>query len=347
LSLIKDKPRLVFPIENMKITVILCTFNRCLSLARTLESVAASVLPESVACEILVVDNNSTDSTREVVEGFMRSRPGVFRYLFEAHQGKSFALNAGVRGAQGDVLAFLDDDVTVEPTWLENLTAPLHGSEWAGTGGRTLLERPFSPPAWLELYGPCGMGAILAALFDLGDKPCPLDRPPYGANMAYRKNMFEKYGLFRTDLGPSPSRKTPRPNEDTELGRRLMAAGERLLYQPSAVVYHPVEEDRVRKKYFLNWWFDFGRADVREKGSGTPVLGIPRHVLSIPKKIALQLPAYAFAWMLTFDPKKRFLAKCRMWTTAGQIVESRRLAREHRQTAADCDRQELIDRADG
>jgi glycosyltransferase involved in cell wall biosynthesis len=274
LSLIKDKPCLVFPIENMKITVILCTFNRCRSLARTLESVAASVLPESVACEILVVNNNSADSTREVVEGFMRSRPGFFRYLFEAHQGKSFALNAGVRAAQGDVLAFLDDDVTVEPTWLENLTAPLHGSEWAGTGGRTLLERPFSPPAWLELYGPGGMGGILAALFDLGDKPCPLGQPPYGANMAYQKKMFEKYGLFRTDMGPAPNRKTPRQSEDTEFGRRLMAAGERLLYEPSAIAYHQILEDRVRKEYLLTWWFDFGRRGQETRG--VPPSGVSR-----------------------------------------------------------------------
>ena len=66
--------------------------------------------------------------------------------------------------------------------------------------------------------------------------------------MAYRKKMFEKYGGFRTDLGPSSDKRIPRPNEDTEFGRRLMAAGERLRYEPSALVYHPVPANRIPKR---------------------------------------------------------------------------------------------------
>jgi glycosyltransferase involved in cell wall biosynthesis len=331
----------------MKIAVIICTFNRCKSLAKTLESVAASVLPDGVEWEILVVDNNSTDHTRVVVEDFCRNRPGLFRYLYESRQGKSFALNTGIREAQGDVLAFVDDDVTVEPTWLENLTAPLNGSEWAGTGGRTVLEGPFSPPSWLTLQGFGAMGGILAALFDLGDKPCELHQAPYGANMAFRKKIFEKYGLFRTDLGPSPNRKTPRPNEDTEFGRRLMAAGERLLYEPSAVVYHPLLEGRLNQKYFLSWWFDYGRAQIREKGKGAPALGIPRHYLGIPKMIAFSLSAYALQWMWAMNPKRRFILKCRVWNMAGQIVETYRVAREDREIQDESGGKELVNRVDG
>lgn len=110
----------------MNITVILCTYNRCESLAKALESAAALRLPESVEWEVLVVDNNSTDQTREVVEAFCRRHTGRFRYLFERQQGKSYALNAGIREAGGNVLAFTDEDVTVEPPWLKNLTAALH-----------------------------------------------------------------------------------------------------------------------------------------------------------------------------------------------------------------------------
>lgn len=330
----------------MKITVIICTFNRCESVARTLESVAASVLPETVEWEILVVDNNSTDRTLEVVKEFCRNRPGIFCYLFEPRQGKSFALNAGIHEAHGDVLAFLDDDVTVEPDWLNNLTAPLNGSEWAGTGGRTVLEGPFSPPSWLTLHGFGGMGGILAALFDLGDEPCELDQAPYGANMAYRKKIFEKCGLFRTDLGPSPNRKTPRPNEDTEFGRRVMAAGERLLYAPSAVVYHPVLQGRLNQGYFLSWWFDYGRAQIREKGKGAPIWGIPRHYLSIPKMILFSLSAYALQWIWSIHPKRKFIFKCRVWNMAGQIAETYRVGCEDRERPAESERKELMNRAD-
>jgi len=329
----------------MRVTVIICTFNRCDNVKKTLESVTASVLAAPYECEVLVVDNNSTDRTREVVEEYCRQHAPVFRYMFESRQGKSFALNAGIRASRGDVLAFLDDDVVVEPAWIEKLTAPLSGSEWAGTGGRTLLANPYTPPSWLAIDGPEGMGGILAAVFDLGDNPRELDRAPYGANMAYRKQMFEKYGLFRTDLGPSASRKTPRPNEDTEFGRRLIGSGERLRYEPSAVAYHPLHEDRVRKRYLLSWWFDFGRAQIREKGRGTPVFGIPRHYLGIPKMIALTIPQFICRWWSTFNPQKRFFAQCLTWSMAGQVAETWRLANESQELHPDYKPEEVIDQA--
>jgi glucosyl-dolichyl phosphate glucuronosyltransferase len=301
----------------MKITVILCTFNRCRSLAKTLESVATSTLPDSVEWEVLVVDNNSTDLTREVVEDFSRRCPGRFHYVFEPRPGKSFALNTGVRGAQGDVLAFTDDDVTVEPTWLQNLTAALHNTEWAGTGGRTLPMQTFSPPRWFGL----NLAGALYAHFDLGDVPCQLDRAPYGANMAFRKEMFERYGLFRTDMGPSPNREIPRPNEDTEFGCRLMSAGEHLRYEPSAVLHHPVPEDRFRKEYFLAWWFDFGRATKRAEVRRRDILWIQRDYLSMLKWGAVLIPVRTLRWVLTLNPQRRFYCKCSVWKTAGEIVE--------------------------
>ena len=106
----------------MKTTVIVCTYNRCESLANTLDSLAKSIVPASTEWEVLIVDNNSSDRTRQVVEDFSRRFPGRFRYTFEPCQGKSFALNRGIRETQADVLAFTDDDVIAEPTWLWNLT---------------------------------------------------------------------------------------------------------------------------------------------------------------------------------------------------------------------------------
>jgi len=312
----------------MSISVILCTCNRCESLAKTLESLAVSALPDAVEWEVLVVDNNSSDQTRDVVEEFRGRYPGRFRYLFVPNPGKSYALNAGIREARGRILAFVDDDVTVEPTWLQNLTAPLREGEWGGVGGRTLLEQTFSRPRWLALDGPYSMGGVLAALFDLGDKPCELEEAPYGANMAFQKKMFEKYGGFRTDLGPSPNREIPRPNEDTEFGRRLMKAGERLWYEPSAVVRHPVSASRLKKKYFLTWWLDYGRAQIRERGKRPPVWRIPRHYFSVLRMIGTRLSVRALRWMLTLDPQERFFWKSRVWLDIGQIMEIPRVARQ-------------------
>ncbi|MGB6199057.1 MAG: glycosyltransferase family 2 protein [Candidatus Acidiferrales bacterium] len=306
----------------MKISVILCTFNRCQPLEAVLNSLSASILPASVDWEVLVVDNNSTDRTRDVVAEISGKFPGRFRYLFEARPGKSFALNTGTRNAHGDVFAFVDDDVTVDTTWLQNLTAVLHDEKWAGTGGRTLPAHDYVSPPWMSL----DMAGALYAHFDLGDAPRTLDRPPYGANMAFRKTIFEKYGGFRTDMGPSPDREIPRPNEDTEFGRRLMAAGERLRYEPSAVVRHPVPLERLNKEYFLTWWFDYGRAMKREIGARRDVYwGIPRRYFSMLKYGLLPIPMNAVRWLFTFNPQRRFCRKCWLWMRAGEFAELYRI----------------------
>jgi glucosyl-dolichyl phosphate glucuronosyltransferase len=309
--------------KTMKITVILCTYNRCRSLAKALESVAASQMPDSVEWEVLLVDNNSSDQTREVAEEFCARYPGRFRYLFEPQQGKSHALNAGIRKASGDILAFVDDDVTVEPTWLRNLTTPLYDGEWVGSGGRIYLEQTLSLPRWLALDGPYSLGGVLV-LFDRGDKPGELDWAPYGTNMAFRRAMFEKYGDFRTDLGPNPGSEIR--GEDTEFGRRLMFSGERLRYEPLAIVYHSVPENRLRKKYFLAWYFDFGRALARENGRGRDVWGIPRPYFGILKTGTTSMARFALRWMLALIPHRRFFYKVLVWREAGQIVEMYRLA---------------------
>lgn len=308
----------------MTVTVILCTYNRCQSLAKALESVARSTMSPSVPWEVIVVDNNSNDGTREVVEDFSRRHAHRFRYLFEPNPGKSYALNSGIHEARGDVLAFIDDDVIVERDWLHNLTTVLESNKWVGVGGRILPANDFVSPHWLPLDGQYNMGGILA-LFDLGEKPAELDRPPFGTNMAFQKNLFEKYGGFRLDLGPMPGCELR--NEDTEFGRRLLAAGERLRYEPSAVVYHRVPENRLKKEYFLRFCFDHGRAIVREVGRRPDRWGIPRPYLTL-SKIGTLLVGRGLRWMWTsFNPKLRFYRKGRTWMTAGEILEVSRQLR--------------------
>jgi len=283
-------------------------------------------MPSSVTWEVLVVDNNSTDQTREVVCDFHRRQPERFRYLLEPKPGKSYALNAGIANAGGEVLAFLDDDVTVEPTWLHNLTAELHGGEWAGSGGRILPRAGFKPPAWLA---PSQFG-ILYGHFDLGDQPSELTCAPFGSNMAFRKDMFEKYGGFRTDLGPGPKTDIPRPNEDTEFGRRLIKAGERLRYEPWAVIRHPILPDRLRKEYFCAWWFDLGRAMIRERGDQPDVFGIPRDYLALISRF-VEISTQTLRGMFAPSPPERFDYKCQVWKNKGQMVELwRRFGREEK-----------------
>jgi glycosyltransferase involved in cell wall biosynthesis len=317
----------------MKISVIVCTYNRSHCLATALESTAALTLPDSVEWEVLVVDNNSSDRTREVVEDFCRRYPGRFRYLFEAKQGKSNALNTGIREARGDILAFTDDDVTVEPAWLNNLTAALHSGEWAGAGGRVVPLWSSSPPSWIELKSRDALAPL--AHFDLGPEAGELTETPFGCNMAVRKAIFDKYGGFRPDLGPSTEsdfrqwshKLPPRNSEDSEFGNRLLVAGERLRYEPSAVVFHPVQENRVQKKYFLAWWFEKGRADVVRSGapSGTQCWH------GIPLRDFPRLAVWVLRWIFTAEPRKRFANKLVVWTMAGTMLESYRQTGGHKE----------------
>ncbi len=276
-----------------------------------------------------MVDNNSRDETRAVVEDFCRRYPDRFRYFFEPQPGKSYALNAGIREARGDVLAFCDDDVTVEPTWLQNLTAALRNGEWVGSGGRVLPERNFSLPHWLTLEERYALGPL--AMFDLGPEAGQLSEPPFGNNMAFQKKMFNKYGCFRTDLGPQPGSEIR--SEDTDFGGRLLAAGERLRYEPSAVVYHSVPESRLQKKYFLAWWFDKARADIR-------ALGIPPEtrwfVLGIPLYMFRRLAVWTLRWFFAIEPPHRFSCKLNVWITVGSVVESYRQSRDVMQQRAAC-----------
>jgi len=303
----------------MKISVILCTFNRSQSLAKTLDTLAKSTLPESVEWEVLIIDNNSGDATREVAEEFCLRHAAHFRYIFEAKAGKSHALNRGILEASGDVLAFTDDDVTVESTWIQNLTAHLNNGKCAGAAGRTLPERAFRTPNWLWPHRRHALAPL--AIFDPTFGAGPLNEAPYGVNMAFQRRVFQEYGGFRTDLGPGLGRGIPGKSEDTEFGNRLLEAGEQLQYEPSAIVYHAVPESRLRKEYFLAWWFDKARADRRSLGIPS---GMGWTIAGVPLRLFARLGRWMLAWLVTIEPAQRFDRKINVWAICGEIVECHR-----------------------
>ena len=320
---------------KMMITVVLCTYNRDQSLRRALTSVAASVLSRSLEWEVLVVDNNSTDQTRKVVEEFRTRHPGRFRYLLEGQQGKSYALNAGIREARGHILAFTDDDVTVHPNWLQNLTAALENEECSGAGGRVIPEWNCSPPRWLSVESRHAFGPLVG--FDPSPKPGELKEAPIGANMAFRRQMFEKYGGFRTDLGPRAAKYGT--NEDSEFGDRLLSAGERLRYEPSALVYHPVPANRIEKQYFLRWWFHKGQGGIRQYGVRP---GTRYYVSGIPLYLFRNFAVWTIKWMVGIDPARRFSSKLNVWTKVGEILECYRRSPQIRKRTENCSALEQV-----
>ncbi len=304
------------------LSVILCTHNRSRSLATTLASVSRILPPSGESWELIVVDNNSADDTAQVIQSFAASAPFEVRYVFERKTGLSHARNSGIAEARGEILAFTDDDVTIDSGWLRELKQTFDRFDCLGVGGRIVQVWNFlKPPSWLVTEGP---GSLMSAIlgFELGPEPCQMKIAPFGANMAFRRMAFEKYGLFRTDLGKVGTK--PMTGEDTEFGNRLLAQGERLAYSPHAVVYHPVDKERTTKKYFERWYFNYGRsmALVAHFPAGAiRYFGVPRYLFRDAISSFGQ-------WILTLDPTLRFRRKLHLLLCLGEISEARRLVSE-------------------
>src|SRR5215831_18634599 len=109
--------------ETLRLSVVIATYNRAENLRRTLQSLAAMERPTRVAWEVVVVDNNSNDRTSEVITGFRKSSDLDIHYVLEERQGKSFALNTGIRYSRGEILAFTDDDAEIDKAWIGSICA--------------------------------------------------------------------------------------------------------------------------------------------------------------------------------------------------------------------------------
>ncbi len=300
----------------MDLSVVLATYNRATSLGVTLKSFSSLVCPGGLTWELVVVDNNSTDSTREVVEKFGTTVGFPVRYIFEKRQGKSAALNAGIGEAKGEIIAFTDDDVLVHCDWLANLKRTLDKFDCAGIAGKVVPQWNHPKPDWLRMEG-----QFAVTNFDLGEELREVRIPPLGANSAFRKDVFSKYGFFRLDLGPNGGRHTI-TCEDWEFGERLIRGGEKIVYCPTAAVYHPVDPKRTTKKYFLSWYYYNGISLMR-------TAGLPREGIfwfGVPRWLYRELLTNFARWMLTLQGNRRFNYKLTTYRSLGNVVESHRLS---------------------
>jgi glycosyltransferase involved in cell wall biosynthesis len=305
------------------LSVVLCTYNRAAVLGETLASLGQLRGASSLPWELIVVDNNSTDATRETVRA-AEARGGLpLTYRFEARQGKSHALNAGLARAAGEVIAFTDDDVALHPEWLAEMARAFDDPRCVAVGGRIIPVWPRRPPAWYSTQGPHRlMHAIVE--FDLGEAPRVLDSPPYGANMAFRRAVVIEHGGFRTDLGPRPGAfRLGGGGEDTEFCRRLLQRGVPIHYLPSAIVYHPVEPERMTKRYFRRWYFNYGRALVRV--SDLPA-SVPRY-FGVPRYLLRELATELLRGQCALRPAPRARHGLEAYRVAGEIYEHLQRAR--------------------
>src|SRR3989338_3802286 len=102
----------------MLISVVICTYNRCGSLKVTLDSILNQDINTDFDYEVIVVNNNSKDKTKEVIESYMSKFGNKLKNCFEVNQGRSFAQNRGIAESGGEIIAFTDDDVIVDRNWI-------------------------------------------------------------------------------------------------------------------------------------------------------------------------------------------------------------------------------------
>jgi glycosyltransferase involved in cell wall biosynthesis len=241
-------------------TVLICTYNRAYDLGRTLASLAR--INTRLSWDVMVVDNNSSDHTGDVVQTCARSFPVQLHYLFEGRQGKSNALNTGMTHARGRIIAFTDDDVEVPADWLDAGVRPLlEQPDLDYTGGPVRPAWGAPRPPWLDERGNLG-GTI--AVKDHGSVPFIFEeqrKTPLGVNMAVRRTLIEKIGGFRPDLGRNG--RSLLGQEQAEFFYRSRRAGARGLYVPDMSLTHAVPAARLTRNYFRRWWFWKGISHAR------------------------------------------------------------------------------------
>ncbi len=294
----------------MRISVVICTWNRCASLAQALDSLAKVVVPSGCEVETLVLDNNSTDQTHTVVSEREAAWPlGSLRYLFEGRQGKQFALNTGIAQSTGQLLAFTDDDIAFPANWLDLAVELFSDSAIELAGGRTLIEWQLEgPPSWYQN----DMLAILAGV-DLGPQrldPVPPHYAPGGSNMFVRRSLFERVGGFDEKLYR---------HMDHEFGLRCLSQGARVVYEPRLTVYAPVDPAVLTQRYFRRWSFKAGFA--RSGGADAVKSRWPEVPLWMYRQMLEDWFAIRSPWPRQSEAE-RFGRELRLWRVWGTVANA-------------------------
>lgn len=241
--------------DEYDISVVVCTYNRGDLLPDALESVLSQETG-GVRYELIVVDNNSRDHTREVVERFINRGHANVRYVFEGEQGLSHARNAGIARARAAVVAFTDDDVRVAGDWVRKIKEAFdQHPEVDLVSGKVLPRWEREPPPWLtrDHWAPI-------ALQDYGDEPFYADAGNpvclIGANMSIRRDVVSRVGGF----DPAFQRIGASSTDDHEWQLRFWRAGKRAMYVPEVIVVAEVQKERLTKAYHRLWHTGHGKS---------------------------------------------------------------------------------------
>ncbi len=310
-------------------SIIIPTFNRAALLGPTLDCIAERCRLDH-AWEVIVVDNNSTDPTREVVSSRIASYPVPLRYAFEHRQGRSHALNTGIAASDAPILVFTDDDVLVGDSWLQAAVAPMVRGDIDYTGGPVRPIWEVARPNWLSMDRSDVWGTI--AILDYGPEQFVFEerrRVPLGANMAVRRALLDRIGMFDGRLGRSSGRQLL-GQEVPEFLARARAAGARGMYIPEMMVDHHVPARRLTKQYFRRWWYGKGLSRAQlDRLQPVTELGVDlskaRRVAGIPLFMVRSAVMDAIGWLVdAFDTAEHFRREVMLCYFAGYVAARRR-----------------------
>jgi glycosyltransferase involved in cell wall biosynthesis len=299
-----------------KISAIICTHNRAPLLRRAVDSLINQTLPPA-DYEVIIVDNASTDGTRDLAQQLARQAVNV-RYVCEPELGLSSARNRGIEEARGEVVAFMDDDAAAEGAWLSSLLAAFDRERQplACVGGKVLPVWETARPGWLA-------DSLLPylGLRDYGDtsRPCAFPEEfAIGCNMAFRRrDLLEGAATFDPLLGRRGGNLIG--NEETAIQRRLHERGGVIFYEAAAVVHHLVASARLTRRWFIRRCFDQGVSDVLDAqlAGGQPSRVNP--LKSIARNTLLLIPP-----ALTINGQELAVRSTRVAYAAGALLQSLR-----------------------
>lgn len=303
---------------TQRVTVAVLTYNRSRTLRETLSALVKQAYP-SDCWELLVVDNNSTDDTAQVVASFKGSCPEP-RHIVEAKQGLDHGRNRAIAESSGEVIALVDDDILVAPDWLAKLVAPFsleNGASVGVVGGEVVPVFPDGLPAWLE-----GAHAPLGFRGDPG--PLGPGQSPMGANFAFPTAIFQRVGLFDTRLDRQGARLFG--GGDAEMIRRVRSAGFEVWFVPAARALHQMPASRLTFSYATRHAFDSARSrvadrvdSIRRRGASPLSYLLSRAAASSLKLAGFLLLALACAVAFRTGAAKRALV--RAWRSCGYLYQ--------------------------
>jgi glucosyl-dolichyl phosphate glucuronosyltransferase len=261
---------------KIEISAVIATYKRPRLLEGTLAALAAQKVTDPLGWEVVVVDNNSQDGTGAVVAAFAKTVSIPVSCVLESCQGLSHARNRGIAAAQGSIIAFIDDDVLPAPDWIAQVHQAMERWDAHGVGGPILprWEAP-PPPTWLT------SNQHLMDRLAIMDYPesCVLSYPMrgrpqvWGANMAFRREVFEQVGGFDHERGIVGGKLYR--GEEVELINRALQRGCRVVYDPAITVLHRIGRGRMSKGYFRKLEFDAAEGEVDVSRRGRSILGAP------------------------------------------------------------------------